>query len=238
MNSLEALFRGDYDNYWELVNELGQEPVPDCCGEGQDIRSSSLVDVIKFEKVKRETGETMDSSLTKSPQKRLTSMEGLLGLLRIRIKRGVNLAVQGIPSSGDPYVVIKMGKQKLKTCVIRNVVNPEWNEDLTLFVVNPNLPIKLTVYDRDTFAMDDKMGEAEIPIKDFLRALKMNLDKYRSGTTFTRVLPSTTNCLAEESAVTWKDGYVVQEMCLRLKNDIERGEVELELNWIELPKGF
>ena len=37
-------------------------------------------------------------------------MNNLLGLLRIRIKRGVNLAVRDINSS-DPYVVVKMGKQ-------------------------------------------------------------------------------------------------------------------------------
>jgi hypothetical protein len=37
-------------------------------------------------------------------------MESLLGLLRIRVKRGVNLAVRDVRSS-DPYVVVKMGKQ-------------------------------------------------------------------------------------------------------------------------------
>lgn len=37
-------------------------------------------------------------------------MDNLLGLLRIRVKRGVNLAVRDVRSS-DPYVVIKMGKQ-------------------------------------------------------------------------------------------------------------------------------
>lgn len=37
-------------------------------------------------------------------------MEDLLGLLRIRIKRGVNLAVRDVNTS-DPYVVVRMGKQ-------------------------------------------------------------------------------------------------------------------------------
>ena len=37
-------------------------------------------------------------------------MDSLLGLLRIRIKRGVNLAVRDLNSS-DPYVVVKMAKQ-------------------------------------------------------------------------------------------------------------------------------
>ena len=37
-------------------------------------------------------------------------MDSLLGLLRIRVKRGINLAVRDVRSS-DPYVVVKMGKQ-------------------------------------------------------------------------------------------------------------------------------
>ncbi|KAE9467079.1 hypothetical protein C3L33_01019, partial [Rhododendron williamsianum] len=92
-------------------------------------------------------------------------MDNLLGLLRIRVKRGINLAVRDVRSS-DPYAVVKMGKQvevisytmlldlqmlvvntfllqKLKTHVIRKDVNPVWNEDLTLSISDPNLPIKL-----------------------------------------------------------------------------------------------
>lgn len=37
-------------------------------------------------------------------------MENLLGLLRVRVKRGVNLAVRDVRSS-DPYLVIKMYNQ-------------------------------------------------------------------------------------------------------------------------------
>lgn len=33
--------------------------------------------------------------------------------------------------------------QKLKTRVIKKDVNPEWNEDLTLSVVDSNIPVKL-----------------------------------------------------------------------------------------------
>lgn len=33
--------------------------------------------------------------------------------------------------------------QKLKTRVVKHSLNPEWNDDLTLSVTDPNLPIKL-----------------------------------------------------------------------------------------------
>ncbi|KAK3228286.1 hypothetical protein Dsin_008148 [Dipteronia sinensis] len=160
-------------------------------------------------------------------------MDSLLGLLRIRVKRGVNLAVRDVRSS-DPYVVVKMGRQKLKTRVIKKDVNPEWNEDLTLSITDPDVPIMLTVYDHDTFTKDDKMGDVEFSIKSYIEALKMKLDSLPSGTTISRVVPTRENCLSEESCIMWIDGKVVQDLCLRLRN-VECGEVEIQLQWINLP---
>ncbi|KAK6127745.1 hypothetical protein DH2020_038521 [Rehmannia glutinosa] len=180
---------------------------------------------------------------SESPTKSL--MDNLLGLLRIRVKRGINLAVRDVRSS-DPYVVVRMGKQRLKTRVIRKDINPEWNEDLTLSVSDPSQPVFLVCglanhlvnccidcVRPDTFSMDDKMGDADFDIRPFIEGLKMHLEGLPNGT----IIKNTTgkvNCLAEESSVVWKDGKVTQDMCLRLKN-VECGEVELQLQWIDLP---
>ncbi|KAJ9682661.1 hypothetical protein PVL29_018560 [Vitis rotundifolia] len=160
-------------------------------------------------------------------------MEHLHGLLRIHVHRGVNLAKRDVRSS-DPYVIVRMGKQKLKTRVVNKNVNPEWNEDLTLSVDDTNLPVKIFVYDRDTFSLDDKMGDAEFQICPFVEALKMKLDGLPSGTIITRVQPNRENCLAEESCIIWTEGKVVQNLVLRLRN-VESGEVELQLQWIDIP---
>ncbi|XP_062107533.1 protein C2-DOMAIN ABA-RELATED 4-like isoform X2 [Humulus lupulus] len=160
-------------------------------------------------------------------------MEHIMGLLRIHVHKGVDLAIRDVVSS-DPYVVIRMGKQKLKTRVVRNCVNPQWNEDLTLSVVDPTLPVKLLVYDKDTFSMDDKMGDAEFDIRPFVEALRMRLAGLPSGTIITKVQPSRQNCLSEESSIIWSEGKLVQNICLRLKN-VESGEVELQLEWINVP---
>ncbi|KAK2441876.1 Calcium-dependent lipid-binding (CaLB domain) family protein [Trifolium repens] len=160
-------------------------------------------------------------------------MENLLGLLKIHVQRGVNLAIRDVVSS-DPYVVIKMGKQKLKTRVVRKNLNPEWNDELTLSISDPHTPIHLQVYDKDTFSLDDKMGDAEFDIGPFVEAVKMRLEGLPNGTIVTRVLPSRQNYLAEESHIVCKDGKVSQNMVLRLRN-VECGEVELQLHWIDIP---
>ncbi|KAK7290205.1 hypothetical protein RIF29_04454 [Crotalaria pallida] len=164
---------------------------------------------------------------------RFLSMENVLGLLRIHVERGVNLAIRDAKSS-DPYVIIKMGKQKLKTRVVKKNINPEWNDDLTLSISDPHLPVRLFVYDKDMFSFDDPMGDAEFDIGPFLEAIKMRLEGLPDETIITRLQPSRQNCLAEESKIVLKDGKVVQYMVLRLRN-VECGEVELQLHWIDIP---
>lgn len=90
------------------------------------------------------------------------------------------------------------------------------------------------MYDHDTFTRDDKMGDAEFGIKPFVQALKMHLHDLPCGTIVTTVLPSRDNCLAEQSRVIWSDGKLVQDLVLRLRH-VECGEVEAQLQWIDLP---
>ncbi|XP_010032686.2 protein C2-DOMAIN ABA-RELATED 2 [Eucalyptus grandis] len=159
-------------------------------------------------------------------------MDDTLGLLKIHISRGINLAVRDVRSS-DPYVVVRMGKQKLRTRVVRKNLNPEWNENLTLSVADPDLPVKLAVYDRDRFSLDDKMGDAEFDIRPLLEAVRMaaDLQGLEDGTVVKRVLPNRQNCLAEESCIIVSNGKVVQHMFLRLRN-VECGEIQLQLQWV------
>ncbi|XP_021845715.2 protein C2-DOMAIN ABA-RELATED 4 [Spinacia oleracea] len=165
---------------------------------------------------------------------KVNPIDNAMGLLRLRVVRGINLAIRDVKSS-DPYVVVRLGKQKLKTRIIKKSLNPEWNEDLTLCVTDPNESIKFFVYDHDVFSLDDKMGDAEFDIKPFLEAVKMNLQGVPDGIVVTKVKPDRENCIAEESSIVWKDGKVTQNMFLRLRN-VECGEIELQVQWIDLPR--
>ncbi|XP_028794310.1 protein C2-DOMAIN ABA-RELATED 3-like [Neltuma alba] len=157
------------------------------------------------------------------------------GLLKIHVQKGVNLAIRDvIRRSSDPYVVFKMDRQQVKTRVVKQNVNPEWNEELTLYIPDPPLPVELFVYDRDTFSSDDKMGEAEFDINPIVEAVKMGVEGLADGTTIRTIPPNRQNRLVERSQIVWKDGQVVQNMVLRLK-DVVSGEVELQLRWIKLP---
>ncbi|XP_071735235.1 protein C2-DOMAIN ABA-RELATED 4-like [Rutidosis leptorrhynchoides] len=159
-------------------------------------------------------------------------MDRLLGLLSIHVQKGVNLAARDIRSS-DPYIIFRIGEQTLKTGVIKKNINPVWDEVVTIAVFEP-LPIKMEVYDKDTFSRDDEMGDAEFDIKPFIEALKMQFNDLPDETIISTVKPTRTNCLSEESNITWSKGKVIQNMVLRLRNVVS-GEIEIQLEWINVP---
>lgn len=156
-----------------------------------------------------------------------------LGLLTIHIKRGINLAIRDHRSS-DPYVVITGADQTLKTRVVKKNCNPVWNEEMTVAIKDPNVPIRLTVFDWDKFTGDDKMGDANLDIQPYLESLKMGMELLRlpNGCAIKRVQPSRHNCLSDESSIVWNNGKITQDMILRL-NNVECGEIEVMLEWHE-----
>ncbi|KAK8458786.1 hypothetical protein SEVIR_2G006300v4 [Setaria viridis] len=160
-------------------------------------------------------------------------MSTLPGFLSVRVLRGVNLANRDAKGS-DPYVVLNLDGQKLKTSVMKKTVNPVWNEDLTLAVMDASAPIKLEVFDKDTFSKDDRMGDAEFDIEALMQIIKMDLEDIRSGTVVRTVRPDKHCCLADESHIIWQDGQVVQDILLKLRN-VDTGVVHFQLKWVHIP---
>ncbi|KAL7114626.1 hypothetical protein ACP275_04G132800 [Erythranthe tilingii] len=158
------------------------------------------------------------------------------GMLSIWVKSGINLAGGG-GGNRDPYVVITtLDNKSVETRVVMNDVNPEWDEKLILEVADPNHPFSLVVYDHNKFSMNNQIGVAEFDIKLLVKAagwMMMHWNSLPNGTIFSRILPATSNCLSKESCVLWDNGRVIQDMCLRLQN-VECGEIELQLEWINL----
>ncbi|MCE0481348.1 hypothetical protein HAX54_039030 [Datura stramonium] len=155
----------------------------------------------------------------------------MLGLLKIRVHRGINLPLKDTFHS-DPYVVVTMGDQRVKTSCKKNNCNPVWDDELTLALKYPNVPIVLSVYDKDTFSKDDKIGEAEIDIKPYLEAMEIShVQDIPDGVKVGRVQPDRDNCLAKESFIIWQNGKLIQDMTLVLQN-VECGEVKLQIEVI------
>ena len=165
-------------------------------------------------------------------------MERLLGLLKVKVVSGVNLAIcDPLAHSSDPYVVIRLGQQKVKSSIKYKTINPEWNEELTLSITNWTLPVKIEVFDHDTFTKDDTMGDAEFSILDFVEIAVKDLTHVRDDTVMKTFQPNEENSYSADSHIMWKDGKVTQNMALKLRNT-DTGELIMHLEWVNLPPGM
>lgn len=78
------------------------------------------------------------------------------------------------------------------------------------------------------------MGDAEFDIQAYVDVLRRNPNNHHEGAIITKIHPSVENCLSDESCIRFIEGKVVQDICLRLRN-VECGEVQIQLQWIDLP---
>jgi stromal membrane-associated protein len=161
-------------------------------------------------------------------------MVEFLGMLKVRIVRGINLAVRDLLSS-DPYVCATLGGQSAKTKVVNRNLNPVWDEELMLSVPSPPQPLKLQVFDHDVFSKDDSMGEATVDLNPLILAAQMHQGMFEEFgcEQIGRWLATSDNALVKDSNIEVIDGLIKQEVHLKLQN-VERGEIEVSLEWVPL----
>ncbi|KAG2668864.1 hypothetical protein I3760_14G009200 [Carya illinoinensis] len=163
----------------------------------------------------------------------LVGMVEFIGLIKVNVVRGTNLAIRDVMTS-DPYVILALGHQSVKTRVIKSNLNPVWNESLMLSIPENIPPLKVLVYDKDTFKNDDFMGEAEIDIQPLVVAAKAYENSViNESMQLGKWLASKDNTLVKDSVINLEDGRVRQEISLRLQK-VERGVLEIELECVPL----
>ncbi|KAJ4772580.1 Calcium-dependent lipid-binding (CaLB domain) family protein [Rhynchospora pubera] len=169
----------------------------------------------------------------KVSKKKLMGMVEFVGLMRVKIIRGRNLAVRDMITS-DPYVILHLGHQTVRTKTIKSNLNPEWNEILMLSIPDPIPLLKLQVYDKDTFSTDDKMGEAELDIQPLVSVAKAceNLS-ITNSTQIGKWMSIEDNEQIKDSVISLIDGSIKQDITLCLQN-VERGELDIQLECVPL----
>ncbi|GBG58797.1 hypothetical protein CBR_g197 [Chara braunii] len=169
-----------------------------------------------------------------------SAMTVFIGLLKVHVIRGINLVAKDVKYS-DPYVVVTLGKQTAKTSVIKRNLNPVWNETLMLSIPDPEEKLKLSVFDRDRFTQDDPMGRASVDLST-LAAGAAALEKWKEsdpsvrasrGRWVGKVIDGGTRVIVRNGCLDVVNGNVRQSLVLQLE-DVERGEIEVQLEWMNL----
>ncbi|RDX66719.1 ADP-ribosylation factor GTPase-activating protein AGD12, partial [Mucuna pruriens] len=199
---------------------------------------------------------TVNDCRSTSGSKNLTRVVEFIGMLKVKVIKGTNLAIRDMMTS-DPYVIFKLGQQvscsqvvdvdnflseltlvlqlqTVQTTVVKSNLNPVWNEELMLSVTPQFGLLNLNVFDYDLFSADDIMGEADIDLQPLITsAMSFGDAKMFDDMQIGKWMKSHDNALIDDSAVNIVGGKIKQEMSIKLQN-VESGELDLELEWIPL----
>lgn len=100
------------------------------------------------------------------------AMKRPVGILLVKVVRAMKLRKTDIIGSSDPYVKLKLTDDKIsrkKTTIKRKNLNPEWDEDFSFVVKEPQTQVlKFSVYDWDQVGSHEKMGMNVVPLNDLV----------------------------------------------------------------------
>ncbi|XP_075108486.1 synaptotagmin-1 isoform X2 [Nicotiana tabacum] len=98
------------------------------------------------------------------------AMKRPVGILHVKILRAMKLRKKDLLGASDPYVKLKLTESKLpskKTTVKHSNLNPEWNEEFSMVVKDPeSQALEISVYDWEQIGKHDKMGTNVVPLRD------------------------------------------------------------------------
>ncbi|XP_026162943.1 extended synaptotagmin-1-like [Mastacembelus armatus] len=99
------------------------------------------------------------------------------GLLRIHLLAGQNLVPKDnlmggmVKGKSDPYVKLNIGGETFTSHVIKENLNPTWNEMYEVILTQlPGQELHVEVFDKDINMKDDFMGRIKISLKDIIDA--------------------------------------------------------------------
>ncbi|XP_056606142.1 extended synaptotagmin-1 isoform X1 [Triplophysa dalaica] len=103
------------------------------------------------------------------------------GLLRILLVEGQNLVPKDnmmggmVKGKSDPYVKIQIGGETFKSQVIKENLNPTWNEMYEVVLTElPGQELSLEVFDKDMDMKDDFMGRLKINLSEIISSQYIN----------------------------------------------------------------
>ncbi|CAF3070826.1 unnamed protein product [Rotaria sp. Silwood2] len=94
-----------------------------------------------------------------------TNATDMVYWVELCIERGKDLSIKDFNGTSDPYVKVYYGtEEKYVTNTVYKNLNPIWNEKLSFFVHDLNIPISFCLFDYDRIGRDESMGSAKIDL--------------------------------------------------------------------------
>lgn len=85
-------------------------------------------------------------------------------ILTVHVVEARDLKPMDVDGTSDPYVSIEIENQRIETNYKKSTLSPVWNESFTFEIAHGKDPLKVTVWDKDTFGNDDFEGQCYVPL--------------------------------------------------------------------------
>ncbi|CAF2743898.1 unnamed protein product [Rotaria sp. Silwood2] len=87
-----------------------------------------------------------------------------VGKLEIKIYQARDISAKDINGKSDPFCVVELDSNRLRTHTIYKTLNPVWNKSYVIPVQDIHSVLQLTVYDEDTNKNNEFVGKVVIPL--------------------------------------------------------------------------
>jgi len=178
--------------YWNKIWDAAYESVPEQC---RDMDVTKVLEGLDLDRnpvdIKTLSPDELEQMLLKQKG---AGVGGSANKLTVWLKRANNLANRdGMMGASDPYAVIrvvdasgKLVKPLMSSAVVKNNLNPNWNEQFDFEGLDSpsSYTLKVAVVDRDTCAGTPDDIEAHLEKDDHLGEVSMPLSKLKRSEDF------------------------------------------------------
>ena len=89
-----------------------------------------------------------------------------IGRVSICIVRAENLTAADLGGKSDPFAVVQLGNERLRTHTVYKTLHPEWNKTFDLDIKDLSHVLHITVYDEDSNGRAEFLGKIALSLYD------------------------------------------------------------------------
>ena len=110
-------------------------------------------------------GETVILDDKYSTSRTFESMDDI-GHVSITIVRAENLTAADLGGKSDPFAVVELGNERLRTHTVYKTLFPEWNKTFDLDILDMSHVLYITIFDEDSNGRAEFLGKIALPLYD------------------------------------------------------------------------
>ena len=89
-----------------------------------------------------------------------------IGRMSITIVRAENLTAADLGGKSDPFAVVQLGNERLRTHTVYKTLHPEWNKTFDLDIRDLSHVLYITVFDEDSNGRAEFLGKIALSLYD------------------------------------------------------------------------